>query len=256
MIWIKIKAKHPNVEMFPNSNKRNNESLNRSSGKGEGGTEELRRYLRNGPHEMHKKNLGWLPAFPFGWSKNGAAFHGRRNPRSRCWAVFSEGRWEEQTWWHWFHVFSLWCLQGFGRTCLKDLRVGSWQFETQETLSQCPEQEWLCSAWFANITGNTGRRVFRKYLWAGINSRGCSSKGKVHPFLTHLPNQSVRAPVPTKMEGEVMECRRKKQRGRRLFWDNRSQLQNKIILPPSLKSAQAHQLNNAYHLVSQLESFS
>lgn len=58
MIWIKIKAKHPNAEMFPKSDKRNNESLNRGSGKGEGGTEELRRYLGNGPHEMHKKNLG------------------------------------------------------------------------------------------------------------------------------------------------------------------------------------------------------
>lgn len=154
------------------------------------------------------------------------------------------------------YFFSLWCLQAFGRICLKDLRVGSWQFESRETVSQCPEQEWLCSAWFANITGNTGRRVFRKYLWAGINSRGCSSKSKVHPFLIHLPNQSVRAPVPTKMEGEVLECRRKKQRGRRLFGDNRSQLRKKIVLPPSLQSAQAHQLNNAYHLVSQLESFS
>lgn len=59
--------------------------------------------------------------------------------------------------------------------------------------------------------------------------------------------------MPTKMEGEALECRCKKQGGRRLFGNDRSEPDHAT---PSLASTQPHQLTNAARLISQLQSFS
>jgi hypothetical protein len=59
----------------------------------------------------------------------------------------------------------------------------------------------------------------------------CSSLNKLPSFLIHLSKQSGRMSTPTKMEGEVLECGGRRLGGRRQLWNNRSQLQTKLILP-------------------------
>lgn len=122
---------------------------------------------------------------------------------------------------------------------------------------QWAEQEYLWSAWFANITSPMGEENIQMYLWVGIKGRSRSSSSKLHSFLLHLSSQSVRAPLCRKVEGEVLECRYKRWGGRRLFWKDRSQLQTKIRLPSHPWNLHTPMRLNkkAYHPVSRLEAF-
>lgn len=177
------------------------------------------------------KSPEWCLGFPFGRRKSGATFHWRKKHRRKCWLGFSGGKGEEGRRCPQFYISLAWggCMTSDG----DDLKT-SWQAPSNlSPFSQCAEQEWLHSAWLANITSNMGRTILKIYLWAGINSRSCCSLSKLHSFLIHLSNQSGAggSPVPTKIEGEMLECRRKGQGGRKLFGNHRSQLRNTIILP-------------------------